>query len=138
MFLRNFLSLMTMNHSLFIFKSIVSELLTTTSETEEVASAKALESLYTELLEQLPTQLAHTDTNPTSLSGGVALSSQHALDCLRDPLRTVRFIKAMHSAINDAVLEFPDTAINLLYAGCGPVAPIILPLLHKFVKPQAI
>lgn len=121
-----------MSHSLFSFQNIISNLLKSQTEQEEVTSAQALEIVYQELLEKISTAFAHRDTKETVLSGGIALSSQHALDCLKDPLRTVRFIKSMNAAIMDAQKQFPNDTIEILYAGCGPVAPIILPLLHLY------
>ena len=121
-----------MSYTLFSFQNIISNLLQSQTEQEEVTSAQALEIVYQELLDKISTAFAHRDTKETVLSGGIALSSQHALDCLKDSLRTVRFIKSMHAAIKDTQKQFPNDTIEILYAGCGPVAPIILPLLHLY------
>ena len=119
-----------------LFESLVLSLLRTSSEEEEVAVALKLASLYQKLLEEIVADKAFTDTNPTHIDGGIALSSQHALDCLQDSLRTVRFIKGTYYAICDALLEFPNQKIELVYAGCGPGAPIVIPLLSLFEPNQ--
>lgn len=70
----------------------------------------------------------------TKTSGGIALSPLDALACLKDPLRTARFIKGVYFGITDLYKKHQNTSLNILYAGCGPVAPLILPLLHLFSK----
>ncbi|GEQ85497.1 hypothetical protein ULMS_10050 [Patiriisocius marinistellae] len=125
-----------MDYTLSIFSNVIKTLLSSKNENEEVISAKELEITYTKLLKELNDVPSYSNKTPTALSGGIALSSQHALDCLKDPLRTVRFIKSMYAAINDAIQLNPNTTLEILYAGCGPVAPIILPLLHLFNPEQ--
>lgn len=115
-----------------MFKQIAHSLLTSTSEQEEVAAAKALAAYYHHLLEHIVVGAQYANTNPTHVDGGIALSSQHALDCLKDPLRTVRFIKGVYYALREAQEQFPNTPIELVYAGCGPGAPIVIPLLSLF------
>lgn len=118
------------------FKPLTESLLKTTSEEEEVAIATSLAQLYQELLKDHVESGSFGNTTPTHIDGGIALSSQHALDCLRDPLRTVRFIKGLHAAILDVFLRFPNEKIQLVYAGCGPGAPIVFPLLCLFTSEQ--
>ncbi len=120
-----------------LFKSITEALLNSVTEEEEVAIANALASQYQKLLESSSESNTYSDTIPTHLEGGIALSSQHALDCLKDPLRTVRFIKATYHALLESFDRFPNEKIELVYAGCGPAAPIIMPLLSLF-KPEQL
>ena len=115
-----------------LFKPISQELLDSSTEEEEVAIAHTLAMQYQQLLKSSVITSAYADKVATHLDGGIALSSQHALDCLKDPLRTVRFIKATYYAILDSIDRFPNEKIELLYAGCGPAAPIIMPLLSLF------
>jgi len=63
---------------------------------------------------------------------GVALSPREASKCLLDYTRTVRFWQGMYLAITDLQKSFPDEKINVLYAGSGPFATLILPLLKIF------
>lgn len=115
-----------------LFKPLTIKLLNTKSEEEEVAIATEFAGLYDNLLKELAPENSYSDVNPTHVDGGIALSSQHALDCLGDPLRTVRFVKGTFQAINDMINRFPGEKIQLLYAGCGPGAPIVMPLLSMF------
>jgi len=68
----------------------------------------------------------------TRLPTGVALSPRDAARCVLDTQRTVMFIRGIHSAIQRAVERFPDQPIQLLYAGCGPYATLVLPLTGCF------
>jgi len=51
---------------------------------------------------------AYADVTPTHLDGGITLSSQHTLDCLKDPFRIIRLIKATYFAILDSNNRFSD------------------------------
>jgi len=68
----------------------------------------------------------------TFLPGGVALSSADAATCLDDQLRTSRFIKGIYNAIKELFKRFPDQKIHIVYAGCGPYATLLLPVLSFF------
>jgi hypothetical protein len=125
---------MTANYHL--FKNLTSSLLQTKTKEEEVAVAQSLSKLYEQLLEIHIPNKEYANTKDTHIDGGIALSSQHALDCLKDPLRTVRFIKGTFQAIQKAFIQFPNQKIELLYAGCGPAAPIIMPLLSLLTPEQ--
>ena len=70
--------------------------------------------------------------NEKQTSGGIALSSQHAKDCLKDPIRTVRFLKGIYKAIITLDKKFVNEKTTILYAGCGPLGTLILPLLGFF------
>lgn len=119
-----------------LFKPIVMELLKTSSKEEEVLIAQTLQSVYSNVLGSIVKPNLYLNTQATQINTGIALSSQHALDCLKDPLRTIRFIKGTFFAIHKAIHQFPNEKIELLYAGCGPGAPIIIPLLSLFTPEQ--
>ena len=118
---------MTANYHL--FKNLATSLLETITKEEEVAVAQSLSTLYEALLSEHIPNKDYANKQDTHIDGGIALSSQDALNCLKDPLRTVRFIKGTYQAIQKASTLFPNDKIELLYAGCGPAAPIITPLL---------
>ena len=71
------------------------------------------------------------------LDQGVAINPRAAAHCIRDYHRTVTFLRAVHAAINSALARFPGTPLRILYAGCGPFATLLLPLLPAF-KPAAL
>lgn len=70
--------------------------------------------------------------NEVVIKEGIALSSFGASACIDDYLRTTRFIKSVFSAINVLQRRFTNEKINILYAGCGPHATLLLPLLPLF------
>jgi hypothetical protein len=66
------------------------------------------------------------------LASGVAINPNAAAHCALDYQRSVVFIRGVHAAINALKIRFPDTPLEILYAGCGPFATLLLPLLRKF------
>ena len=74
--------------------------------------------------------------NEVITSGGIALSSFDAALCLDDYIRTTRFLKGVYAAIQDLFQQFPEQKIHVLYAGCGPYATLMLPLLPLFQPEQ--
>ena len=80
------------------------------------------------------------------LNNGVAISPQAAAHCVADCRRSVVYIRGLYAAICAAQARFataiaaPDDPVSsssiplrILYAGCGPYATLLLPLLHRFV-----
>jgi hypothetical protein len=71
------------------------------------------------------------------LDGGVAINPQAAAYCIQDYQRSIIFIRAVHAAFNSVRARFSDTTINILYAGCGPFATLVLPLLSHLLQSNA-
>ena len=70
--------------------------------------------------------------NDSLLDSGVAINPQAAAHCVKDYRRSAVFIRGVYAAINSARMRFGDTPVRILYAGCGPFATLVLPLLGKF------
>lgn len=66
------------------------------------------------------------------LDNGVAINPQAAAHCVKDYNRSVVFIRAVYAAIKTARERFAGAPIQVLYAGCGPFATLLLPLLGRF------
>ena len=108
---------------------IVNSIIASSTNEEHIHWAKKLSAFYQNVLTD-----KQLDNNEIVVQGGIALSSSGAADCVDDCLRTVNFIKGIHKALNNLVVHFPNRNINILYAGCGPYATLILPLLSLFSK----
>ena len=63
------------------------------------------------------------------LKDGVAISPAAAAHCVNDTQRSVVFIRAAYAAIKAAQARFAQEPVEILYAGCGPFATLLLPLL---------
>jgi hypothetical protein len=72
------------------------------------------------------------DRSAIMVPAGFASSPLDAGRCLLDVRRTVIYLRGVHGAIKEAQLRFPGEIIHILYAGCGPFAPLCLPLLPLF------
>jgi len=108
--------------------AISERIITSATSGEEIQCAKQLSDFFAQFnLENDETQLQKK--TETIIQGGVALSFAEAAVCLNDYLRTVRFIKGTYFAIEELKEKFPTEKLNILYAGCGPYAPILLPVL---------
>jgi len=68
----------------------------------------------------------------TRLDEGRALAPRDAARCVLDLARTSAFLRGSHDAVTALLERFDDRPINLLYAGCGPFAPLALPLTTRF------
>lgn len=71
-----------------------------------------------------------------STNSGIAISTKEAAHCTTDYLRTTRFIKGVYAAIEELIRRFPNERLRILYAGCGPYATLILPVLPFFSEKQ--
>ncbi|SEB84213.1 Predicted RNA methylase [Tenacibaculum sp. MAR_2009_124] len=65
---------------------------------------------------------------------GKALGTKWAALCLDDLLRTKKFIQGIYKAIQEKLNE--KETVKILYAGTGPFATLILPLLPLFSSKQ--
>lgn len=76
------------------------------------------------------------DLAASCLPDGTAISPRDAARCLLDFYRTTCFLRGMHAAINTARQRFPGQTIEIVYAGCGPYATLVLPLFTCFAPGQ--
>ena len=67
------------------------------------------------------------------LDNGVAINPQAAAHCVVDYARSVAFIRGVSAAIDTLKLRFAGPSLEILYAGCGPFATLLLPVLGRFL-----
>jgi hypothetical protein len=93
------------------------------------AAVASLDGLFRGITGMREDTIDPRDRSATSLPAGSAISPLDAGRCLLDPRRTAIFLRGVHGAIQEAQQRFPGEVIHVLYAGCGPFAPLCLPLL---------
>lgn len=71
------------------------------------------------------------------LSAGLALSPALAAQCLLDGRRTAAFVRGTLRAIEEAEWRFAPSALEVLYAGTGPFAPLAF-LVMPFLDPANV
>jgi len=63
---------------------------------------------------------------------GFAMSPAHAITTIQDVFRVSAFVKGMDKAIIDLQKIYPAEVLHILYPACGPLAPLLVPLLAYY------
>jgi hypothetical protein len=114
-------------------KTISDTVLDETSSSEALREAlDAFVQLCGEITNIRPDPSFDAWAEDSLLDNGVAINPQAAAHCAIDYKRSVSFIRAVYAAINSLKVRFPDTPLEILYAGCGPFGTLLLPLLGRF------
>lgn len=99
----------------------------------EVAELKSLfESIQ-------PTNLADLGNicnGETRTENGLAVSPTVAILCVKEHVRTVQFLRGIHSAMQSVLKKEPGRPVRILYAGCGPFATLAVPLMTQFAPSE--
>ena len=103
-----------------------------------LALSQAIQS-YKDILQTLsPIDLTNQENREDMyIAGGVAIGSTWAALCVDDMIRTQKFIKGISQAIDTVLSQKTDhTPVEILYAGTGPFATLILCLLPRYTPQQ--
>lgn len=89
---------------------------------------------YKFLLDEICGQSMDTEDARIDLEfdNGKAIGTFWAASCLDDYLRTRQFIRGINNAIEDKMIS--QKPLHILYAGTGPYATLILPLIFRYSK----
>ena len=116
-----------------LLKQIADELLSQEAEDNRLnAAAAGLYSLCSSVTGIDESSDHADDSDGTRLPSGEAISPRDAARCVLDYSRTSKFLRGLYAAILEAQERFPKTTIEILYAGCGPFAPLAIPLTTRF------
>lgn len=74
---------------------------------------------------------SHEGKEPIHTDNGKAIGPYWAAMCVDDIMRTRRFVRGVYHAMAD-MLNAREGKINLLYAGTGPFAMLVLPSILRF------
>ena len=114
--------------------SISDTILDETSSPEQLRNAlDAFSLLCSEATGVWPDPSFEAWADDALLDNGVAINPQAAAHCVVDYARSVAFIRGVFAALDTLKLRFPGSSLEILYAGCGPFATLLLPLLGKFL-----
>lgn len=71
-----------------------------------------------------------------ALSSGKAIGLKWAAMCIQDLIRTKQFISGVNTAILDQQVIKKEGPIQILYAGTGPFATLVMPLITQFTHEE--
>jgi len=70
------------------------------------------------------------------LPKGKAIGSTWAAMCVKELIRTKKFLRGLYFGIKAAQEKFPNTSIHILYAGTGPFATLAIPMTTVFTSQE--
>lgn len=76
------------------------------------------------------------NTEHINLPNGKAIGPVWAAFCVKEMIRTKRFIRGFYLGIKNALERFPNRPIHILYAGTGPFATLAMPLTTIFTSEE--
>lgn len=115
-----------------MLKEITDRLLRTEYPAEQMRAAADMHALFSGITKVSDNSQNEEDRRETSSVGGTAISPRDAARCMFDYMRTINFLSGVRAAVIEAQRRFPAQTIHVLYAGCGPFAPLALPLTTEF------
>lgn len=87
------------------------------------------------LLEKIVGNDLNTDEGRKHVTcdNGIAIGTYWAALCLDDFMRTRQFVRGIHEAMKDKLM-LQQEPIHIMYAGTGPFATLLLPLIFRYPK----
>ena len=100
---------------------------------EDGLMKEAVDQMFEVYLEFSSVDISDLNDEDIILPSGKAISPSMAARCLSDFKRTTKFIRGINEAIKQKLNE-KFQPVQILYAGCGPYATLITPLLTLYNK----
>jgi hypothetical protein len=97
---------------------------------------EAVHEMYSIYLDYTTISITDQNDDYIMLPSGKAISPASAAHCLLEMVRTTKFIRGINKAINDKLQSVSQ--VRILYAGCGPYAALVTPLLTLFSSNEVI
>jgi hypothetical protein len=113
-------------------RQITDQLLHSDNYPALLTACTELHGLCTELTGLDANSLEPTLATNSDLDCGRAISPRDAGRCIMDFARTVAFVRGVDAAVTELRRRFPNEPLDILYAGCGPFAPLIVTLLDRY------
>jgi predicted RNA methylase len=93
---------------------------------------KVIHELHSVYAEQSGVTAGDIIDDDIMLPSGKAVSTIKAAHCLLEFQRTAIFVRGIYRAVCRLKADFPLETIHILYAGCGPYATLLTPLVALF------
>lgn len=93
---------------------------------------KVIHELHAVYAEQSGVIAGNITDDDIMLPSGKAVSTIKAAHCLLEFQRTAVFVRGIYKAVCRLKADFPSQTIHILYAGCGPYATLLTPLVALF------
>ena len=96
------------------------------------AEVLALKAIFETCSRRFDDSANDISTGETRTKFGVAISPTMASMCVDDFARTIQFLRGTNAAVEDLRERVGRRPVEILYAGCGPWAPLAVPLMSKY------
>lgn len=98
---------------------------------------QSVDRLYEMFMSITGIDISNLNEDHILLPSGKAISPSGAAHCLLEMKRTAIFLRGIKQAI-DSKIQSADKLIRILYAGCGPYATLVIPLLNYYPEGRVI
>ena len=111
------------------FNSIMTVILDPNSNKDVLKKAiHSMDNIYSEIVDpEALSKLSGIERIPTP--HGLAFSPIHVINCLTDVWRTSKYQRGICAAILELKKRFPKEPLHIVYAGTGPYATLLIPVL---------
>lgn len=93
---------------------------------------QAIDAMYDQFTKLSAVTIDDQNDPSIYLPEGKAISPAQAAHCLLEMKRTAIFLRGIHQAISDMLQQERTAPLSILYAGTGPYATLLTPLLHLY------